>query len=323
MKPMRMSFVTLCAVAMQLAGLTPALAQSYPSRPVRLIVPFPAGSATDHVARVVGSHLQEALGQPFVIENKPGAQGVIAAEAVVKSPPDGYTLFVTTNTAVAANVSLFKKLPYDPVKDFAPVARIGTTPLVLMVKSDFPARNVAEFLAYVKAQPGKLSAGYGSSSSQVTIAMLRSMAHIDVVSVPYKGIPLAVTDVLTGNLAFTFADLGNALAQAKGGKLRALAVTADQRTVLAPDWPALAETLPGYDITAWFAIMAPAGTPNDVVQKLHDNTVKGVAKSDVQAKLGTIGITPAPMNPEELGRFIKVEIAKWARLVKEAGIEPE
>lgn len=144
---MRLSFITLCGVAMQFATLTLALAQTYPSRPVRLIVPFPAGSATDHVARVVGSHLQEALGQPFVIENKPGAQGVIAAEAVVKSPPDGYTLFVTTNTAVAANVSLFKKLPYDPVRDFAPVARIGTTPLVLMVKSDFPARNVQEFPA--------------------------------------------------------------------------------------------------------------------------------------------------------------------------------
>ena len=323
MKPMRLSFLVLCAVAMQLVALTSALAQTYPSRAVRLIVPFPAGSATDHVARVVGSHLQESLGQPFVVENRPGAQGIIAAEGVAKSAPDGYTLLVTTNTAVAANVSLFKKLPYDPVRDFAPVARIGTTPLVLMVKSDLPAKNVPEFLAYVKARPGKLSAGYGSSSSQVCIAMLRSMAQIDVVSVPYKGIPLAVTDVLAGNLAFTFVDLGNALAQAKGGNLRALAVTSDKRTPLAPDWPALAETLPGYEITAWFAIMAPAGTPNEVVQKLHEATVKGVVRPDVQAKLGTIGIAPAPMNPNELSRFIKVEIANWAKLVKEAGIEPE
>ncbi len=323
MKTTRQLLVLVCGVAAQVMASSPALAQTYPNRPVRLVVPFPAGSATDHVARVVGMHLQEALGQPFVIENKPGAQGVIAAEAVVKSLPDGYTLFVTTNTAVAANVSLFKKLPYDPVKDFAPVARIGTTPLVLMVKSDFPAKNVQEFLAYVKAQPGKLSAGYGSSSSQVTIAMLRTLAQIDVVSVPYKGIPLAVTDVLSGNLAFTFVDLGNAMAQAKGGKLRALGVTADKRTSLAPDWPALAETVPGYDITAWFAIMAPAGTPNDVVRKLHDAIVNGVVKSDVQAKLATIGITPAPMNPDELGRFIQVEIAKWAKLVKDAGIEPE
>ena len=315
MKTTRQLLVLVCGVAAQVMASSPALAQTYPSRPVRLVVPFPA--------RVVGSHLQEVLGQPFVVENKPGAQGVIAAEAVVKSPPDGYTLFVTTNTAVAANVSLFKKLPYDPVKDFAPVARIGTTPLVLMVKADFPAKNVPEFLAYVKSQPGKLSAGYGSSSSQVTIAMLRSLAQIDVVSVPYKGIPLAVTDVLSGNLAFTFVDLGNAMAQAKGGKLRALGVTANQRTALAADWPALAETVPGYDITAWFAIMAPAGTPTDVVRKLHDSTVSGVVKSDVQAKLATIGITPAPMNPDELGGFIKVEIAKWAKLVKDAGIEPE
>ena len=323
MRPMRLSFVILCAVAMQLAPFSSPLAQTYPSRAVRLIVPFPAGSATDLVARLVGNYLQDALGQPFVVENKPGAQGVIAADAVAKSPPDGYTLLVTTNTAAAANVSLFKKLPYDPVKDFAPVARIGTNALVLMVNADFPARNLQEFIAYVKARPGKLSAGYGSSSSQVCIAMLTSMAHLDVVSIPYKGIPFAVTDVLSGTLAFTFVDTGNALAQAKGGKLRGLAVTSDKRSPLAPEWPALAETLPGYDITAWFALMAPAGTPSEVVKKLHDNTVQGLNRADVQAKLGTNGITPAPMNPDELGRFIKLEIAKWAKLVKEAGIEPE
>ncbi|HVE50843.1 MAG TPA: tripartite tricarboxylate transporter substrate binding protein [Casimicrobiaceae bacterium] len=323
MKLIRLVWLIVCATALQFAVSNAALGQAYPNRPVKLVVPFPAGSATDNVARVIGSHLQEALGQPFVIENKPGAQGVIAADGVAKSPPDGYTLLLTTNTQVAANVSLFKKLPYDPVKDFAPVARIGTTALVLMVRADFPAKNVPEFLAHVKSQPGKLSAGYGSSSSQVCIAMLRSLANVDVVSVPYKGIPLAVTDVLSGNLAFTFVDLGNALAQHKGGKMRALAFTADKRTPLAPDWPALAESVPGYAITAWFAIMAPAGTPNDVVQKLYDQTAKGVVKTDVQAKLATVGVAPAPMTPDELGRFIKTEIALWAKLVKEAGIEPE
>ena len=206
--------------------------QTYPSSPVKLVVPFPAGSATDQVARLTGSELQAALGQPFVVENKPGAQGGIAAAEVARAAPDGYTLMVTTNTPQAANVSLFKKLNYDPVKDFAPIARLGTTSFMLMVRPDFPAKNLKEFLAHVRKQPGKLSAGYGSAGSQVSLAMLKSMGKLDVVEVPYKGIPQAITDTMGGSLAFTFVDLGNALAQAKGGKLRGLAVTSQKRTPL-------------------------------------------------------------------------------------------
>jgi tripartite-type tricarboxylate transporter receptor subunit TctC len=300
-----------------------AFSQTYPSRPVKLVVPFPAGSATDHVARLTGAQLQEALGQPFVVENKPGAQGGIAASEVARAAPDGLTLMLTTNTPQAANVSLFKKLNYDPVKDFAPIARLGTTSFMLMVRPDFPAKNFNDFLSHVRLRPGKLSAGYGSSGSQVSLAMLKSMGKLDVVEVPYKGIPQTITDVLGGSLAFTFVDLGNALAQAKGGKLRGLAVTSAKRTPLSPDTPAIAEELKSYELIAWFGLVAPAKTPNDIVQKLYDATVKGLAKPEVKEKFAAIGTDVAPLNPAQFSKFIQSEIEHWAKLVKLAGIQPE
>jgi len=300
-----------------------AWSQAYPSKPIKLIVPFPAGSATDHIARLTGNELNAALGQPVVVENKPGAQGGIAAAEVARAAPDGYTLMMTTNTPQAANVSLFKKLNYDPVKDFTPIARLGTTSFMLMVRPDFPAKNLKDFLTHARSQPGKLSAGYGSAGSQVSLAMLKSMGNLDVVEVPYKGIPQAITDTMGGSLAFTFVDLGNALAQAKGGKLRGLAVTSARRTPLAPDLPALAEELKGYELIAWFALMAPARTPPEVVQKVHEAAVKSLSKPDVKEKYGVIGIDPAPMNPAELAKFIQSEIQHWAKLVKLANIQPE
>jgi tripartite-type tricarboxylate transporter receptor subunit TctC len=298
-----------------------SFSQNYPTKAIKLLVPFPGGSATDHIARLTGSELQQALGQPVVVENKPGAQGGIAAAEVAKAAPDGYTIMMTTNTPQAANVSLFKKLNYDPVKDFAPVVRLGTTSFMLMVRPDFPAKNLKEFLNYSKSK--NQSAGYGSAGSQVSLSMLKSMGKLDVVEVPYKGIPQAVTDTMGGQLAFTFVDLGNALAQAKGGKLRGLAVTSKNRTPLAPDMPAIAEELPGYELIAWFALMAPAKTPADVVQKLHDAAVTSLGKPEVKEKYAAIGIDPAPMTSAELGRFIQSEIAHWAKLVKLAGIQPE
>ncbi|HEX9395789.1 MAG TPA: tripartite tricarboxylate transporter substrate-binding protein [Burkholderiales bacterium] len=312
---MRFAFLLLLLVSVS------SFPQNYPAKPVKLLVPFPAGSATDQVARLTGAQLQQALGQPFVVENKAGAQGAIAAAEVAKSAPDGYTLLLTTNTPQAANVSLFKKLNYDPVKDFAPVARLGTTSFMLMVRPDFPAKNLKEFLSVSKNK--NFSAGYGSAGSQVSLAMLKSMGKLDVVEVPYKGIPQAITDTMGGSLAFTFVDLGNALAQAKGGKLRGLAVTSKNRTPLAPDLPAIAEELRGYELIAWFALMAPAKTPAEVVQKLYAPTVGGLAKADVKEKFATIGVDVAPMNPAELGKFIQAEIAHWAKLVKLAGIQPE
>jgi tripartite-type tricarboxylate transporter receptor subunit TctC len=313
---------TLLAAVLAISA-TCSVAQPYPSRPVKLVVPFPAGSATDQVARVLGQQLQEALKQPFVVENKAGAQGSIAAAEVARAAPDGYTLMVTTNTPQAANVSLFKKLNYDPVKDFAPIARLGTISFMIMVRNDFPAQNFKQFLAHARANPGKLSAGYGSAGSQVSQAMLRSMAKIDFVDVPYKGLPQAITDVLGGSIAFTFADLANALAQQKGGKMRGLAVTSEKRSALAPEVPAIAEELPGYELIAWFALMAPAGTPPEIVARLHQLTAASLAKPDIVARFAAIGTDVAPMNPEQLGAFIRSEIAKWARMTKEAGIEPQ
>jgi tripartite-type tricarboxylate transporter receptor subunit TctC len=300
-----------------------AHAQSYPSKPVKLVVPFPAGSATDQIARVIGQELQAALGQPFVVDNKPGAQGTIAAEGVAKSAPDGYTLMVSTNTPQAAAPALFKQLRYDPVKDFQPIARLGTISFMLMVAPEFPARNLKEFLAHAKANPGKLTGGYGSAGSQVSQAMLRSMAKIDFVDVPYKGLPQAITDVMGGAVSFTFADLANALAQQKGGKLRGLAVTSEKRSPLAPEVPAIAEELKGYELIAWFALMAPAGTPPEIVTRLYGATAASLKKPDTAARFATLGTDIGLMDPAQLADFIKSEIAKWARMAKEAGIQPQ
>jgi tripartite-type tricarboxylate transporter receptor subunit TctC len=298
-------------------------AQPYPARAVKLVVPFPAGSATDQVARLAGAQLQEALGQPFVIENKAGAQGAIAAAEVAKAAADGYTLMVTTNTPQAANASLFKKLAYDPVKDFTPITRYGTTSFMLMVRPDFPAKDLKAFIASARSQPGKLSAGYGSAGSQVSVAMLKAMGKLDIVEVPYKGIPQTVTDTMGGSLHLTFVDFANAIAQAKGGKLRGLGVTSGKRSSLAPDMPAIAEELPGYEIIAWFGLVAPAKLPAQVVQRLNDANMKAMGRAEVKEKFGAIGVEVAPMEPAEFGRFIESEVAHWAKLVKLANIQPE
>ena len=300
-----------------------ALGQNYPTRPVKLVVPFPAGSATDQVARVVGAELQQALGQPFVVENKAGAQGAIAAAEVAKAAPDGYTLMLTTNTPHAANVSLFKKLNYDPVKDFTPITRYGTTSFMLMVRPDFPGKDLRSFLMFARSRPGKLSGGYGSAGSQVSLAMLKQLGKVDIVEVPYKGIPQTVTDTMGGSLQLTFVDMANALAQQKGGKLRGLAVTNGKRSPLAPDLPAIAEELAGYEIIAWFALVAPAKLPEPIVKRLHEANMKALEKPDVKEKFALVGMDVAPMNPAQLGKFIQAEVAHWAKLVKLAGIQPE
>jgi len=297
--------------------------QPYPNRPIKIVLPFPAGSATDSIARVVSKDMAETLGQPMVVENKPGAGGAIAAEFVAKSPPDGYTLMVGSNTQYAANPSLFKKLSYDPVKDFAPVARLSTQPNALLVRPDFPAKNVAEFVAYAKANPKKLSGGYGASSAQVAIARLKNMAGIDVLEVPYKGIPLAVVDTISGTVDFTFGDLGAAIAQVQGGKLKALGVSSKERNPLTPTWPTMAETYPGYDVIGWHAIVAPAGTPKEIRVKLYDAAAKALAKKETIEALAALGVTPALMGPDDLGAFIPVEVKRWSELIKEAGIQPE
>lgn len=318
------NFLKSLALGLALAAAAAAaFAQGYPTRAVRMVVPFPPGSATDSAARVMAQQLQASLGQSFVVDNKPGAGGSIAATEVIRSPADGYTLLFSSNSAVASNVALLKNIPYDPLKDFTPVAGIGENMLVLMVKTDHPAKNLQDFVSYVKQRPGKVTAGYGSSSSQVSIAVLNKLGKLDILPVPYKGIPLAVTDVLGGTVDCTFVDLGNAMAQAKGGKLRALGITSTQRSPLMPDWPALAEAMPGFDITAWFAIVGPANLPKDVTDKLNNAVGQALKSPEAKDKLAGIGIQPMPMSPAQLRTFMASEVSKWVRLVKEANIQPE
>jgi tripartite-type tricarboxylate transporter receptor subunit TctC len=300
-----------------------AQAQKYPSRSVRIVVPFPAGSAPDQTARIIGQELQNLYGQSFVIDNKPGAQGAIGAVEAAKAPNDGYTLFLTTNTTQAANVSLFKKLPYDPLKDFTPVTRIGGTALMLVVKPDFQAKNLKELIAYGRANPEKLSAGYGSAATQVAIGMLQTQAKIKVLSVSYKGVPQTALEVMAGQISFSFVDAAIGLAQIKGGKLRAIGVTSLTPNRLAPDIPTFAADLPGFEIGTWYGVVAPAGTPKEIIAQLNDAIQKSVNKPEVHERFSTMGLEMMLMGPDEFGPFIKSEIGKWATRIKEAGIQPE
>jgi len=315
-----LALATLClnssAQNLQIGG-------SFPSKPIQFVVPFPPGSATDMAARVISQPLSVLLGQPIVVENKPGASGSIGAMEVIRAAPDGYTLLFASNSAVASNVALLKKIPYDPNKDFTPVVGIGETALVLMVKANSPYKNLADLVSSAKQRPGKVSAGFGSSSSQICIGTLNKLAGLDVLPIPYKGIPLAVNDVVGGTLDFTFADIGNAQAQAKGGTMRALAISSAKRSPLAPDWPSASETLPAFDISAWFAVVGPSGVPREVVEKLSQAMIQILKRNETREKLASIGLTPMPTPPDQLQSFISSEIIKWKRIAKDANIEPE
>jgi tripartite-type tricarboxylate transporter receptor subunit TctC len=298
-------------------------AADYPTRPVRIIVPFGAGSATDVVARTIGQNLGEALGQAMVIDNRAGANGTIGAELAAKSPKDGYTLLMSTNTPSAAAPSLMKKINYDPVKDFAPIARIGTIAFVLVTNPSLPAKSMKELIALAKQQPGKLTAGSGSAGSLVPVFMLQQMAGIELNHVPYKSIPPALADVMSGQINMVYADMVTGSPQVKSGKVRALGVTSTKRDPLLPDVPAIAETVKGFELIAWFALFAPAGTPGAVVERLATESQKILARSDVRERFAVMGIQVAPLKPAELGEFQKSELAKWAKLAKAANIIPE
>jgi tripartite-type tricarboxylate transporter receptor subunit TctC len=316
-------FLSTLFLALGLATAGAANAQGYPDKPVRLVVPFPAGTGTDIGARMLMQQLQTLLGQPIVVDNKPGAGGSIGAMEVVRAAPDGYTLLFSSNSPAASNVALLKSIPYDPVKDLTPIAGVGESVLVLMVRADHPARNVQELVDYLARRPGKASAGYGSASSQASIAMLNKAAKLDVLAVPYKGIPLAVNDTIGGVVDFTFVDMGNALAQAKGGKMRALGVASAKPSALMPEWPALGQRFPGLDVVAWLAVFGPPGMPHDVVEKLSSVIGNILSKPEMRERLAATGMQPMPMTPAQLKRFVPAEIAKWKQLAKDAGIEPQ
>jgi len=300
-----------------------AYAQRYPTHTVKLVVPYGPGSSPDSVGRIVAQEMQQALGQPVVVANIAGALANVGTAEVARASPDGYTILLTTNTPHAANVALFKSLPFDPVKDFAPIVRLITTSMVLLVRSDFPASTLQDFIAHAKAKPGGLTAGYGSAATIVSIAKLRTAAGFKTLDVAYKGVPLAITDVLGGQVDFTLGDFAVSMPQIRGGKMKGLGVTSPQRTPLAPELPAIAETFPGFETRIWYGLVAPANTPKAVVAKVHDVVSASLAKPEVKAKLGGLGLEPAPLPPDEFAAFIKQEIAKWSREIREAGIQPE
>jgi len=314
----------LClALGLTVASLG-AYAQGYPNRTVRMVVPFPPGSGTDVSARVVSQHLTAALGQPFVVDNKPGAGGSIGAMEVVRASPDGYTLLFGSSSALAANVALLKSIPYDPAKDLAPIAGIADSVTALVVKADFPARTLQEFVTYVKQQPGKINGGFGSSSTQIALASLNKQAGLDTVAVPYRGTPLAVADVLSGTVHFTFADLGNALPHVKAGTLRGIGITTPKRSAMVPDWAPIADTYAGFDdITGWIAVVGPAGLPKEVADRLSAAIAQALQQTEVKNRLALFGLSPMPMNPDQLKTFINSEIPKWQRMAKEANVQPE
>ena len=301
-----------------------ANSQSYPNRSVRMVVPFTSGTGTDVSARVLAQQLSLSLGQPFVVDNKPGAGGSIGAMEVVRAAPDGYTLLFGSSSTLAANVALLKNMPYDPIKDLSPIAGVADSVTALVVRSGFPAKTIEEFVAYVKQRPGKVNAGYGSSSTQMSIAVLSKLAGLNVVAVPYKGVPLAVNDLLGGTLDFIFADLGNVLPHVKAGTLRGIGITSAKRSELVPAWPSLSEAFAGFeDITGWIAIAGPAGLPKDVAGKLALNTSQALTQPEVKNRLALFGLAPMPMAPETLKAFMATEVPKWKRLANEAHIQPE
>src|SRR5256885_52204 len=310
-----------CALA---AAAAPALAQDYPSKPITFVVPFAAGSATDQLARALGQAVTTATKQAVVVENKGGASGMIAAQQVARSAADGYTVLITTNTTHAANQHLYKKLPYDAVKDFAPVAGLGKGGQVLVVRADAPYRNVGDLLAAAKKQPGKLSFGSGSSSSRVAGEMLKQLAGVDLMHVPYKSNPLAITDLLGGQIDLMITDTSTGVPQVKSGKLRALGYSTTKRSPQLPEVPTLEEAgVKGYDMGYWFAAYAPAGTPEAVVARLNRLLSDAVHSAGAKSFFEMSGSEGWTAPPQELAAFQAGETQKWGQVIKAAGIQPE
>ncbi|HKU70147.1 MAG TPA: tripartite tricarboxylate transporter substrate binding protein [Burkholderiales bacterium] len=306
-----------CAAAVAVAG-----AQGYPSKPVRLIVPYPPGGGTDIFARLVGAKLSDALGQPFVIEQRPGAAGVIGADAAAKSAPDGYTIVIGQASNLAINASLMKKLPYDPVRDFAPITRVAMSPNLLVVHPSLPVRSVKDLVALAKARPGAInyaSAGNGSPG-HLAAEYFRKVAKIDVVHIPYKGATPAMLDVIAGHVSYYFTSPVSAQPYVVAGRLRQVAVTSAKRFPPLPDVPAIAEA--GYkdiDMVAWWGLLAPAGTPADIINRLHGAAVKALNAPDLKDRLASQGAMVYTDTPPEFAAYIKSEIANWGKVVTASG----
>jgi tripartite-type tricarboxylate transporter receptor subunit TctC len=303
---------------------SPVTAQSWPSRTVTIVTPFGAGSVTDTTARIIGQILQEAFGQPVIVENKPGAGGLIAAQGVSRAEPDGYTLLLTTNSTHSAAPALFKKVPYDPIKDFTPIARIGSFPSVVVVNPNLKVNSIQELIAYAKANPGKLSYGHGNSTGYIAGEAIKHGAGIDITRISYRSNPMAVSDLIAGHIPVMIPDLNNALPQIAEKAMRPLAVLTKVRSEALPDVPTLNESvLPGFDLLAWAGLFGPAKMPPDVVAKIAGAIGAALAKPETKEKFKASGIEPYWGDTAEFTKFVDNELVKWTSVIKSAGIEPE
>ena len=320
------SSILLSAIATALTLATPITysQSSYPNKPIRLVVTFPTGGAPDILARIFAEKAQ--LGQTITVDNKPGAGGNIGAEFVARAAPDGYTIVMGTVGTHSINGGLYAKMPYDMVKDFAPISLVASTPNLLVINNSIPAKNLTEFIAYAKANPNKLSFGSPGVGTSVHVSgeLFKSMTGVTMEHVPYKGRQFAIPDLIGGNIQLMFDNMPSALPMTKEGKLRALGQTGAKRSPAAPDVPTIAEQgLPGFEATSWFAIFAPAATPKDIVAKLNAEVLKVFKLPDVQEKLKTLGLDPILSSPEELTSYQAGEIRKWAKVVKDSGAKAE
>jgi tripartite-type tricarboxylate transporter receptor subunit TctC len=320
---MRLSVV--CARFMAAAVACAAIggwAQPYPAKPIRIIVPFPAGGTADIMARVVGQKMTETWGQQVVIDNRSGAGGNIAAELAAKSAPDGYTLFLCVVGTHAIHQTLYSKLPFDPIKDFSAVAYIAGVPNVVVVHPSIPVKSVKELIAFIKARPGQINFGSSGTGTSVHMSgeMLKVMAGLDMTHIAYKGNPQAVTDLMAGQIELMITNMPSVIPYIRSGRLRALAVTTRARSPTLPDLPTMEEAgLPGYESSAWFGLAGPAAVPRDIVSKLNAEVVRIVRLADVRQNLASQGADPLAMTPDEFGAFMKAETAKWAKIVKASG----
>ena len=320
----RIALGVLAFAALASCAAIEAYAQ-YPQRPVRLIVEFPAGGAVDVFARRIGGKLTERLGQQIVVDNRAGAGGNIGGELAAKSPPDGYTLFMTSGSIVTANQHIYKKMPFDPAKDLVGVTEVASGPQVLVVTPSFPPKNVKELIALAKARPKDVtygSAGFGTQTHLAAENFLYS-AKIDMLHIPYKGESLVVTDVIAGQVPFATPNLAAAINYIQQGKLRALAVTSKQRSPQLPDVPAVAETVPGFENLGWFGFMAPSATPRDVVDKIYRDTAKALAAADIKSRFEGLGMAPVGNSPAEFAKLIHDETGRWAKIVRERKLRIE
>ena len=312
-------------LGLMVLGCAPTFAQTWPAKPVKIVTAFAAGSASDMVARLLAQELQTEYGQAFIVENKPGASGIIAAEFVAKAPADGYTFLLSTNTINSGNPHLFKKLPYDPIKDFTPVARVCNFLFVLVVSADQPIKSVADLKSFAKANPSKMSFAYGNSTGQIAGAAFNNLAGLGALAVPYKSTPQAMTALIGGEVSYLFVDLASSQALLKAGRLRALAVTTESPSKLAPELPTIAASanLPGFDLAAWVGILGPAALPADVTAKLSASINRIVARKEVGEKLTAMGADVSPGTAAELQAYMGQQFVAWRDKIKAAGIQPE